>query len=152
MPPHKIVAWVRRKLGPEVLVLRYRADGSLGCAAPCVMCARELNRFDLRVHCPDASGQWFSGRLSDSGAPPQLLTSGQRRMLNRGFRRPGGRGGIAHTAAHAATHAVTHAVRTGQVCASQALQHAPAPLLQHHTRLLALAPAIREAHHAPVLL
>lgn len=84
VPPHAVVSWVRRKLGPDLLVLRRRSDGSLGCAAPCVLCRRELLRFDLRVHCSLGGGAgFFSGRLSEPGAPPPALTGGQRRMLKK---------------------------------------------------------------------
>lgn len=79
---------MRRKLGPAVVVLRFRGDGQLGCSVPCVLCQRELQRFDLSVHCylggDGAPGerQWFRGRLSDVGAPTPVLTAGQRRTLN----------------------------------------------------------------------
>ena len=82
------MAWVRRKLGPGVLVLRQCADGSLGCAAPCVWCHRELLRFDLRVACPLGGGAFFSGRLSEAGAPCPRLTGGQRRMLGKHRQQP----------------------------------------------------------------
>jgi hypothetical protein len=88
VPQHKVVPWVRRKLGTAVVVLRFRGDGRLGCSVPCVLCQRELQRFDLQVTCYlgdlAASGepQWFSGRLSDVGAPSPVLTAGQRRTLN----------------------------------------------------------------------
>ncbi len=108
VPSHKVVPWVRRKLGPAVVVLRFRGDGSLGCSVPCVLCQRELKRFDLQVHCfvgagpgggagggsalrrshadggaaASPEGGWFSGRLSDAGAPTPVLTAGQRRTLN----------------------------------------------------------------------
>lgn len=82
VPPHKTVAWVRRKLGGDVAVWRRTVDGVLGRAAPCVFCARELQRFDIRVHCPlDSSGAWFSGRVGDPGAPEPQLSGGQQRML-----------------------------------------------------------------------
>lgn len=83
VPAHSVVVWVRRKLGAGVLVLRRRADGTLGCAAPCVWCARELLRFDLRVHCTLGGGGFFSGRLSETGAPCPGLTGGQKRMLGK---------------------------------------------------------------------
>lgn len=84
MAPHKLIAYVRRKLGPCIAVWRRTADGALACAAPCLFCARELQRFDLRVHC-SLGGQagWFSGRLSEPGAPPSLLTGGQECVLRR---------------------------------------------------------------------
>ena len=111
VPQHKVVPWVRRKLGPSVVVVRFRGDGSLGCSVPCVLCQRELTRFDLKVHCflggststpggGDGSGgcqaggseaggdgdgggpRWFCGRMSDVGAPTPVLTAGQRRTLN----------------------------------------------------------------------
>ena len=72
---------MRRKLGGDVTVVRRRSDGTLGCAAPCVYCQRELLRFDLRVHCSLGGGAFFSGRLSEAGAPKPTLTAGQRRML-----------------------------------------------------------------------
>lgn len=83
VPAHSVVSWVRRKVGPDITIIRQRSDGSLGCAAPCVLCQRELLRFDLRVHCSLSGGGFFSGRLSDCGAPKPLLTTGQRRMLKK---------------------------------------------------------------------
>ncbi|KAK9868923.1 hypothetical protein WJX84_009457 [Apatococcus fuscideae] len=77
---HKVVSWVRRKIGPDIIVWRCRSDGSRGCATPCVLCHRQLCKFDLRVHCSLNSQQWFSGRLTDGDAPPPVLTSGQRRQ------------------------------------------------------------------------
>ena len=129
VPAHKIVSWVRRKLGPEVLVLRYRADGSLGCAAPCVMCARELNRFDLRVHCPDASGEWFSGRMSDTDAPPAFLTSGQRRMLNQGFRRATS----SHTARPARAETDSHSSSSAISSSNSTVDSHCVPAQRHHS-------------------
>lgn len=96
VPSHKVVPWVRRKLGPTVVVLRFRGDGSLGCSVPCVLCQRELTRFDLSVCCfvgqdaADGAPCWYRGRLTDEGAPTPVLTAGQRRTLNLdpGPRRP----------------------------------------------------------------
>lgn len=80
--PHKLVAHVRRKMGGSIAVWRRTSDGSLACAVPCLFCARELRRFDLRVHCTlDGQGGWFSGRLSEPGAPPSGLTGGQQKVL-----------------------------------------------------------------------
>ena len=78
-----MVTWVRRKLGADVLVWRYTADGTLAVATPCKLCLRELQRFDLRVHCSLGPGAWYSGRLSEPEAPPVGLTSGQRRRFDR---------------------------------------------------------------------
>jgi len=80
---HQVVTWVRRKLGGDVLVWRYTADGTLAVATPCKLCLRELQRFDLRVHCSLGPGAWYSGRLSEPEAPPVGLTSGQRRRFDR---------------------------------------------------------------------
>jgi len=76
---------VRRKVGCDVVVWRQLADGSLGCAAPCVFCQRELQRFGMRVHCRAPDGGWFSGRLDDPRARPPAprLTSQQRKALRR---------------------------------------------------------------------
>lgn len=78
---HQIVTWVRRKVGAHVTVFRTLADGSLGCAAPCLLCQRELLRFDLRVHCSLAPERWWSGRLTDDSAPRGKLTARQRMMM-----------------------------------------------------------------------
>lgn len=83
VPNRGVIAWVRRKIGPDVTVLRVRRDGTLGCATPCILCQRALAAFDMRVSCPPgaAGGGWFSGRLNADDAPPPTLTSGQRRQL-----------------------------------------------------------------------
>eukprot|EP00887_Chlorella_sp_A99_P007327 scaffold2.g7327.t1 len=93
--PHALVAWVRRKLGSSLVIWRRTADGAIGCAAPCLFCARELRTYDLRVHCPlapapgggggggGAGVRWFSGRLSDAGAPTPRLTGGQQKVLRK---------------------------------------------------------------------
>ena len=79
-----MVTWVRRKLGPNIVVWRKRSDGTLGCAAPCVLCQQVLTRFDLKVQCSLGSSAWFSGRLTDLDAPKADFTSGQRRHLKLG--------------------------------------------------------------------
>lgn len=77
---HQVVLWVRRKLGPHISVWRKRSDGSFGCATPCVLCQRELKRYDLRVYCSQDTG-WFVGRLTEEGAPQAQLTTAQRRLF-----------------------------------------------------------------------
>jgi hypothetical protein len=79
--PHKVPAYVRRRLGGGIAILRFRADGSPGCSAPCTLCARELLKFDLKVACLMEDGQVFIGRLTDPGAPPAKVTGGQRAWL-----------------------------------------------------------------------
>lgn len=81
MARHQIVTWVRRKVGAHVTVFRTLADGTLACAAPCLLCQRELVRFDLRVHCSLSPEQWWSGRLTDATAPPGKLTARQRMTM-----------------------------------------------------------------------
>lgn len=81
MPSHKTVSWIRRKLGGHIVIVRYRKDGTLGCAVPCIFCQRELVKFDIHIHCVDAQGSWFSGRLDDTDAPEPVFTTGQRRMM-----------------------------------------------------------------------
>lgn len=77
--PNKLVPWVRRQLGGGILVLRFLSDGTAACSAPCRECAREIERFDLRVSCLQPGGEWFNGRLCEPGAPPAKMTTGQRR-------------------------------------------------------------------------
>lgn len=83
VPSHKIVTWIRRKIGTHISVIRYRSDGTMGCAVPCVFCQKELMRYDMRVHCVDSSGNWLDARLTDGNVPKPVLTAGQRRMLNK---------------------------------------------------------------------
>lgn len=78
---HKVVCWVRRKLGSDMIVWRLVEGNKIACASPCIMCQKELLRFDMKVHCLRRDGSWFSGRLSDQGAPEAVLTSGQRRNM-----------------------------------------------------------------------
>eukprot|EP00889_Picochlorum_renovo_P000260 jgi/Picre1/27290/NNA_000259.t1 len=40
-------------------------------------------KYDMRVHCVDASGQWMDARCSEGTLPKPVLTAGQRRMLNK---------------------------------------------------------------------
>lgn len=80
VPQHRVVTWVRRKLGPDLSLVRWTTQG-VGCAAPCVFCTRALIKYDLRVHCPLSDGGWYSGRMDEPCAPTPLLTSGQRRSM-----------------------------------------------------------------------
>ena len=57
-------------------------DGTLGCATPCLLCQKELLRFDMRVHVSQTPTLWFSGRLSDLDAPLSQLTGMQRRSFS----------------------------------------------------------------------
>ncbi len=79
----QVVAWVRRKAGGDITVVRQLHDGTLGCSVPCVLCARELRRFDMRVHCSLGGGEWFSGKLDQDDAPVPRPTTGQVRALFR---------------------------------------------------------------------
>ncbi len=79
--PHQLISWVRRKAGADIVIWRRKADGTLGCATPCIFCKRELERFDLRVHCSQQTGRWFSGRLEGEGAPRSQPTTGQYQFL-----------------------------------------------------------------------
>lgn len=81
VPKHQVVHWVRRKAGSQLVVLRQRHDGTLGCSVPCHRCKAFLDLFDIRVCCVASSGEFFSGRLSDPGAPESKMTSGQMRNL-----------------------------------------------------------------------
>lgn len=78
---HKVPGYVRRRLGGGVAILRFRADGTPGCSAPCTLCARELLKYDLKVACLLESGEVFMGRLTDPGAPTSKITGGQRAWL-----------------------------------------------------------------------
>ena len=84
--PDAVVAWVRRKAGSHLVVWRRLCDGSLGCALPCVACARELAAFNFTVHCPIGEGRWWHGRLGDVLAPPSKLTLSQR-MAVEGYKK-----------------------------------------------------------------
>jgi hypothetical protein len=111
---HQIVTWVRRKCGPDLVVWRTLQDGSYGCATPCVLCQREVLRYDFRVHCPLSSQQWYVGRLDDAGAPVSKLTTSQRRtMLSSNSDNNNNPSGNVHNAATDAA-AVTHTSKGGR--------------------------------------
>lgn len=80
---HQVVTWVRRKAGSHMMVWRHQKDGTLANATPCVLCVRELEKFDLKIHCSQGEEEWFSGRLSDGSAPPARPTTGQIRAMFR---------------------------------------------------------------------
>lgn len=85
-PHHQVVTWVRRKIGADIVVWRKLGNGEYGCATPCVLCAKELERFDLRVHCVVQNGPdpaFFSGRMTDEGAPECKMTSRQKLQIRR---------------------------------------------------------------------
>lgn len=81
VPRHAVVAWMRRKHGGAVVVWRHLADGRLGCAVPCVLCAKWLSRFDLTVTCPLDDERTWSGKLSEPTAPVPKPTSRQASKL-----------------------------------------------------------------------
>ena len=74
----RAVAWVRRKLGPDISTWRINASGAVCCAVPCVLCRREILRFGFRLSCPLGQGRYFCGWLDDAAAPVSKLTSQQR--------------------------------------------------------------------------
>ena len=79
--PHKVAAYVRRRLAGGICIVRMRSDGSPGCSIPCTLCAKELVKYDLKVCCRLASGEVFYGRLTDPDAPSAKVTGGQRNWL-----------------------------------------------------------------------
>ena len=79
--PHKVAAYVRRRLAGGICIVRIRSDGTPGCSIPCTLCAKELLKYDLKVCCRLNSGEVFYGRLSDPNAPSAKVTGGQRGWL-----------------------------------------------------------------------
>lgn len=75
VPPHRVVAWVRRKSGGAVFITR----GPGRCSMPCILCRRALDKFDMHIACTLEDGGRFTGRLQD--APPSKLTSRQMRFF-----------------------------------------------------------------------
>lgn len=81
VPGHRMVHWIRRKMGPDIVTWRLKSDGSNGCSVPCVYCKQAIIKFDLRVTCCVEGDKWFCGFLTDVDAPPSKLTSGQAAAL-----------------------------------------------------------------------
>ena len=82
--PDGTVHWIRRKYGKDISVWRIIFDNNekkyeYGCSIPCVLCRRELIRFDFNVHVTTGTEQWFHGYLTNDDAPVSKLTSGQMR-------------------------------------------------------------------------
>jgi hypothetical protein len=82
-PAHQIVSWVRRKVGPVLCTWRFLVNGELGCATPCLLCSRELQRFGFKTFCSQGGEEWFRGELGAEGAPVCKLTSTQERYFGR---------------------------------------------------------------------
>lgn len=83
VPPQKLKAWIHRKTGGVMSILRFRMDGSLGCCVPCHACRRELLKYDLTIQCVTPEGTVFTGKLNDEYAPPSRFTSGQLRNMKK---------------------------------------------------------------------
>ena len=94
VPQQSIIAWVRRKLGPEIVVWRFTSAGELACSVPCLLCLlclpcllcrKQLIKFGFRVtwhtETEQGHGAWYSGTLTEAEAPKSQLTSQQRLML-----------------------------------------------------------------------
>ncbi len=100
---------MRRKAGPDMVVWRRLEDGSLGCATPCVLCRKELERFDMRVCCVLDGGLWFRGRMGEEDAPQSKPTLGQKLRLFGG----GAANGTTNGTTSGATPAITPGVGGG---------------------------------------
>ena len=81
MRPHKVVSWIRRKLGGVVFVVRQHCDGTLGNAMPCILCSKALQPYDIVLHCTRDNDAWFHGSVSS--APEAKFTSAQARYFNK---------------------------------------------------------------------
>lgn len=83
VPSHSVVHWVRRKTRGYMRVERYVHGNVAGCCVPCILCRKELERFDMFVRCTLVQGDVFEGKLhEDSKAPPSRFTSMQRRFFS----------------------------------------------------------------------
>ena len=83
VPRHAMVYWIRRKTGGSLVVQRFLSDNTAGCSLPCVLCRKEIERYDLAVCCMVRSGETvvsFYGK----DLPPSELTCSQRRMFSSG--------------------------------------------------------------------
>lgn len=79
---HNVATWIRRKAGSHLVVWRCLHDG-LGCALPCLQCARQLAAYDFKIHCPLSADVWWHGRIADVGRPASKLTLSQRKAVER---------------------------------------------------------------------
>lgn len=84
--PHSIIPWVRRKMGGYLVVRRSLCDDSPGCSVPCILCLREIQKYDLVVRCTfdaeDGRPCIFEGKfVPENTPPPSVLTRGQKRMF-----------------------------------------------------------------------
>ena len=84
VPPARMATWIRRKMGGHLVIWRCLCDGSFGCAAPCVLCAKQLAVYDFHIHCPLSASEWWHGRLSEAAAPQAKLTHAQRKTIGAG--------------------------------------------------------------------
>lgn len=78
VPDLKVADWLRRKDMGHMTVLRWKADGTLGCSVPCILCRRELLRYDIRFRCVLPDGSWYDGPMDAPDAPVCKMTSMQK--------------------------------------------------------------------------
>jgi len=75
--PCKFGEWIRRKFGCHMTVWRTRGDGSFGCSTPCVLCRKELLRYNIYIHVMTVDNEWYHGRIAGADAPPSKPTNSQ---------------------------------------------------------------------------
>jgi hypothetical protein len=80
IPRHAVISWIRRKSGGYLVVQRFLSDNTAGCSVPCVLCRREIEKYDMLVSCTARSGEPFEGKT----LPASELTCSQRRMFSAG--------------------------------------------------------------------
>ena len=75
-PRHSIAWFVRRSIG-ELHIERTTADGAAAICLPCVLCRKELDKYDIRWTAYNKDGE----TVTSDEAPKAQLTSRQRRDM-----------------------------------------------------------------------
>jgi len=71
-------------MGGVVEVERLLRDQTPGCSIPCILCRKELERFDVRVECVIVTGERsYSWRIRAPDSPVSVFTSLQKRQFTR---------------------------------------------------------------------
>ena len=79
VPSHALVRWVRKQLGGGVTVhRRTHGDTKDGVSLPCLLCARQLDKFQLHWSAFDGA-RWVT---DETNTTPLGWTSGQRRRFH----------------------------------------------------------------------
>ena len=70
--------WIHQQTNGFITIYRYKANGELGTSIPCLICAKSLKNYNLKVRCYIEGYGWFCDTMDCDHAPESKLTTAQR--------------------------------------------------------------------------